>query len=280
MSRTPTPAPTPEQLRAGWDRIAEGFDEHVTPGNIALCEGVLDRIGLGSGSRFLDVASGSGALAIAASRRGARVTAVDLSPAMIERLDERARGEGFTDIDARVMDGRDLAFDDDSFDVTGSQHGVSTFPDFDTGLRELVRVTRPGGQVILIAFGPLEEAEFIAYFLASARAAAPNSTAVPSEPPLPFQVADPDFLAARMRDAGLHDVRVDAMVWSMDFRSASHLWTVVTNSNPIAARIAAALPAERVLAAQEVLDGMLRERSGGRPGATLHTGINVGLGSA
>ena len=70
---------------------------------------------------------------IPAARLGARVLATDLSPAMLERLERRARDEGLS-IETRVMDGHALELDDDSFDIAGSQFGVMLFPDMPKGI--------------------------------------------------------------------------------------------------------------------------------------------------
>lgn len=280
MTTTRT-SPTPEQIRASWDRIAAGFDTFITPMNISFGEDALRRVDLTPGMRLLDVGAGSGALAIPAARRGADVVATDISPAMIERLTARARDEGLTNIDAHVMDGHALELDDDSFDVATSQHGVSLFPDIDRGLRELVRVTRPGGRVLIVAFGPLPKAEFITFFLGALSAAVPGFTGPPTEPPpLPFQVADPDLLHQKLVQAGLVEVRVTPAVWDIPVPSADHLWDAVTHSNPIGAQLVADLTEGQVTAARRVLDGMLRERSGGTPDAVLHTEVNVGIGTS
>jgi ubiquinone/menaquinone biosynthesis C-methylase UbiE len=134
-----------DQTRGAWEKIAAGFDEFATPLTIHLSEEALRKVGLRSGMRFLDVAAGSGALSIPAARLGAQVLATDLAPTMIELLNERAREEGLSNLEGRVMDGQALDLEDDTFDISGSQNGVSLFPDLKRGLRELVRVTKPGG---------------------------------------------------------------------------------------------------------------------------------------
>lgn len=280
-THTPQTAPTPEQIRDGWDHVAPGFDEHLTPPNIDFGGDVLRGHGVAAGMRFLDVAAGSGALAIPAARLGAQVVATDVSPVMIERLTARARDEGLANVDARVMDGHALELDDDSIDLAASQHGVSLFGDINRGLRELVRVTRPGGRVLVVAFGPPQKAEFLTFFLGALRAAVPGFAGPPLDPPpLPFQVADPDLLHRKLTGVGLTDVRVEEAVWDLPVRSAGHLWDVVASSNPLGAQLVADLAEQQTADAQRVLDGMLRERSGGSPDAVLHIAINIGIGTA
>ncbi len=283
MTTPPTTqtAPTPEQIRAGWDRIAPGFDEHLTPPNSALGDRLLRRHGVAAGMRVLDVAAGSGALAIPAGRLGAQVVATDISPVMIDRLAARARREGLTNVEGRVMDGHALDFDDDTFDLAVSQHGVSLFPDMARGVREMTRVTRPGGRVLIVAFGPLPRAEFLTFFVGAVRTVVSGFTGLPTDPPpLPFQVADPGRLRDKLTGAGLTDVRVASDVWDLPVRSGAHLWDVVTSSNPLGAATVADLSAEQTAETRRVLDGMLRERSGGAPEAVLHIAINIGVGTA
>ena len=269
-----------KQIRDAWDAAATGFDEFVTPQTLGLGEEVVGRLGLGPGMRLLDVGTGSGALAIPAARLGARVVAVDIAPVMIERLHARADREGLPDLEGRVMDGHALDLEDDTFDVSASQNGVSLFPDLAGGLAELVRVTKPGGRVLIVVFGPLKKVEFFGFFMGALQAAVPGFTPPPTDPPpLQFQVADPDLLRRRLTEAGLTGVTVEAITWDMRFESATQFWDWIISSNPIAVQLTADLTAEQTADVRQVLDGMFRERSGGMPGVVLHTGVNVGVGT-
>lgn len=274
-----TDAATTHEIRDGWERLAARFDEHTTPLTMAFAAQLLDRLDIGPGVRLLDVACGSGALSIPAARRGAQVTGVDLAPAMIERLAARARAEGLDTVEARVMDGTALGFADATFDVAVSLNGVSLFPDVGGGLAEMARVLQPGGWALVAAFGPPDTVEFLGYFLAALQAAVPGFTPPPTDPPPPpFQLADPQTFRQRLTAAGLGDVRVEPVTWEMPFASAAHFWDVVTNSNPLGAALVADLTDQQRADARQVADGMLRERSQGRPEATLIAEMNVGLG--
>jgi pimeloyl-ACP methyl ester carboxylesterase/ubiquinone/menaquinone biosynthesis C-methylase UbiE len=271
--------PAAQEHKAAWDRIAADFDRATTPFALRLGEEVIERAGVRHGERFLDVAAGSGALSIPAARRGARVLATDVSPRMIELLLTRARAEGLAGVEARPMDGHALRLEDGTFDVVASQNGVTVFPDMARGLEEMVRVTRPGGRVVVVGFGPMREAEFLACFMAAMRAVVPGFAGLPTDPPpLPFQAADPATLRRRLEDAGLSDIRVEPVTWEMAFESGRHLWDTVTASNPIATRLVADLSEAGREEVIYILDGLLRERSGGA-GGVLCNSVNIGIGT-
>jgi ubiquinone/menaquinone biosynthesis C-methylase UbiE len=269
-----------EQTRTAWDGIAARYDETNTPTQMWLGNEGLVRAGLGPGMRFLDVAAGSGALAIPAARLGARVTAVDLSPAMLDRLAARARAESLP-IETRVMDGHALDFEDGTFDVAGSQFGVMLFPDMPRGVRELARVTRPGGRVLMIAYGNPAEIDFFAFFVQAIRTVVPDFTGPPIDPPpLPFQLQDPEVLRAALTRAGLQEARVATITERTVFSSGDELWLWITGSNPIVGHLLAelALTGEQTDRVRRALDRLVRARAGGDGAATLANPINIGVG--
>lgn len=276
MSATPH---APTAIRDAWDGIADGFDRHMTPRTMAIGEQVVHLLPVGPGVRVVDVAAGSGGLSIPAARAGAEVVAVDISPTMAERLRARATTEGLTRLDARVGDGTALDLEDDSFDVAMSLNGVSLFPDLSGGLRELHRVTRPGGEVAVVLFGPLPEVEPIAFFLGALRAVAPDRLPPPTQPLPPFRLAEPGALAEALRGLGLRDVSVTDVVWESQFASGDELYGAMLASNPIAGALSASLTSEQISEVHQVLDGMLRERSADTHPATLRARVLVGRGT-
>lgn len=269
-----------ERTREAWDSIAAGYDEFVTPTEVPLANEALSRAGLRSGMRFLDVAAGAGGLSLPAARLGARVLATDISPTMVERLVARAREEGLDDVEARVMDGHDLELEDDTFDISGSQFGVMLFPDLPRALREMVRVTKPGGRVLMIVYGSPTQIDFLGFFMGALQMVVPGFPGLPSDPPpLEFQVADPEQLRRRLAEADLHDIRVEPGTERLEFESGQQIWDWVTSSNPIAQMLIADLTEEQRAEVRQALDDMLRERSG-RSGPAVLTGpVHIGIGT-
>jgi ubiquinone/menaquinone biosynthesis C-methylase UbiE len=269
-----------EQACKAWNDIAAGYDEFVTHTEVWLAGEALRRARLSPGERFLDVAAGCGGLSLPAARLGAKVLATDWSSAMIQRLEARARKEGLSDVEGRVMDCHALDLVDDTFDLVGSQFGVMLVPDQLRALREMVRVARPGGRVLLIAYGPPAEIEFLHFFSAAVQAVHPAFAGVPmSPPPLEFQVADPEVLRGRLADAGLEDITVETVTEKLQFRSGQEMWDWVLNGNPIAGMLVADLGQEQRADVRTVLNGMLRERSGGSGAAALTNPVHIGIGT-
>jgi SAM-dependent methyltransferase len=105
------------------------------------------------GEKWLDVATGTGAVATLAARAGAEVTGVDFAPALIDTAKRLAAQDGLQ-IDYDVGDAEELPYGDADFDVASSSFGVMFAPDHSAAARELARVVRPGGRLGLTAWDP------------------------------------------------------------------------------------------------------------------------------
>ena len=104
-----------------------------------------------AGEKWLDVATGTGAVARMAARGGADVTGLDLAPDLIETARRQTEAEGIS-IQFDVGDAEALPYENGSFDVVVSTFGIMFAPDHAAVARELARVTRPGGRLGLASW--------------------------------------------------------------------------------------------------------------------------------
>lgn len=114
---------------------------------------LVDRLEPRPGERWLDLATGTGAVAFLAARRGAEATGVDFASASIETATRSAADKGL-DVTFEVGDVERLRFDDASFDVLSSSMGLIFAPDHPAVARELARVAAPGGRLGFTAWKP------------------------------------------------------------------------------------------------------------------------------
>jgi SAM-dependent methyltransferase len=141
---------------------------------------LVEAAGISSGDTVLDVAAGSGNVAIPAARTGARVVASDLTPALLEAGRRRADVAG-VQLDWEEGDAEALPYQDGQFDTVLSCVGVMFAPHHQAAADELVRVCRPGGTIALVAWTP---SGFIGQMFATMKPYAPPPPPGVQPPPL------------------------------------------------------------------------------------------------
>ncbi|MGU3402170.1 class I SAM-dependent methyltransferase [Methylobacterium brachiatum] len=193
-----------------WNKAAEHYERTAHPFTSRFAEAALARVPLTSGSRVLDVAAGTGALALAAARTGARILATDFSPGMVDRI----AAAGLPNVEAKVMDGQALDLPDAGFDAVFSIFGVILFPDWRRGLAEMARVTRPGGHGVVATW----QEQGAATFLLLGRI---RRTLFPDREPTAMPegvkiLGDPDVFAREMVAAGYSDPRIEQVVFDYE----------------------------------------------------------------
>jgi ubiquinone/menaquinone biosynthesis C-methylase UbiE len=148
MSETTTTQPTTANPnKALWEkgdftRLAETMRESGTA--------LVDKLGITPGMDVLDLGCGDGTTAIPEARLGAKVLGVDIAKNLVEAGNKRIQEEGLTNITIREGDATNLeGISDESFDLVVSIFGAMFAPKpFDVA-KELVRVTRPGGRIVM-----------------------------------------------------------------------------------------------------------------------------------
>ena len=217
MSGSPAAGTLPEtQVRAMFDRIAGVYDRMnslMTAGmHHRWRERAADLAAIGAGDRALDVATGTGDLAIELAGRvapGGRVVGSDFSEGMLEL----ARKKGVEGVAWEWGNALELPYESDSFDAATVGFGARNFSDLQQGLREMVRVVRPGGRVVVLEITTPQKPPLSFFFRAWFDTVVPAIGRVAGDADaytyLPSSVRrfpGPRELAGALVDAGLRDV--------------------------------------------------------------------------
>jgi demethylmenaquinone methyltransferase/2-methoxy-6-polyprenyl-1,4-benzoquinol methylase len=221
-----TGPPEAERVQAMFDRIAGVYDVMnavMTAGLHARWRSrAADLAGLHEGGRALDVACGTGDLALELARRvgpGGHVVACDFAGAMLARAREkaahaRARDPQLAPLRFERADALALPYADSSFDAATVGFGVRNFADVPRGLAELVRVVRPGGRVVVLEITRPTRAPLKWFFGVWFERAVPllgraagSADAYAYLPSSVRRFLSPRALAAQMHAVGLLEVR-------------------------------------------------------------------------
>jgi demethylmenaquinone methyltransferase / 2-methoxy-6-polyprenyl-1,4-benzoquinol methylase len=201
------------QVQAMFDRIARVYDRMNGLMTVGMHhrwrERAVDLARVGPGSRALDVATGTGDLAMALRARGADVVAMDFSERMLEIARAKAPGIRFEAGNALA-----LPYADGEFDAVTVGFGARNFSDLGLGLREMARVARPGGRVVVLEITTPQKPPLSWFFRLWFDRVVPrlgrlagDSDAYSYLPSSVRRFPDPEALAGELAAAGLTDVR-------------------------------------------------------------------------
>ena len=204
----------PADVAAMFDDVAKRYD--LTNDILSLGQdrrwrtAVVDAVGPRPGERVLDLAAGTGTSSQPFADRGARVVPCDFSLGML-RVGKHARPH----LPFSAGDGTRLPFADDTFDAVTISFGLRNIVDPDAGLREMLRVTRPGGRLVVCEFSHPTWAPFRTLYVEYLMKALPSiARAVSSSPDAYVYLAEsirawPDqpALGSRIAEAGWSHVR-------------------------------------------------------------------------
>jgi demethylmenaquinone methyltransferase/2-methoxy-6-polyprenyl-1,4-benzoquinol methylase len=207
-----------------FDRIAPTYDALnrllSARSDVRWRRRAVERLRLTGRERVLDACTGTGDVALALVEAGAaRVDATDFSPEMVRRGREKAAAHGDR-VAFQVADTTRLPFPDATFDGATVAFGVRNLEDLDGGLRELARVLRPGGRLVVLEFSvprnPVVRTLYLTYFmvvlpLIGNLASGGADTAYTYLPRSVLAFPDPGALAERMRRAGFASVEVEPL---------------------------------------------------------------------
>ena len=151
--------PTPDQFKQGvkqtFDLVAGGYDTPAMRYFPFSADSLADRLKARRGEKVLDVATGTGQVAMAIAQSTGpqgRVQAIDISDKMLDKAMLNIQKAGLTNIDLHTMDAERLDFKSQYFDAASCAFGLFFLPDMQKGVNEIFRVLKPGGRFIFTSF--------------------------------------------------------------------------------------------------------------------------------
>jgi ubiquinone/menaquinone biosynthesis C-methylase UbiE len=174
----------------------------------AVTEALVEYARPAAGMQVLDVASGTGEPAISLAERigpGGHVSAVDLSPDLLEIAARRARQRALENVSFHQGDAHKLPFPENTFNLATCRFGVMFFADVNQALRELYRVVKPGARACFAAWGPFEQPYWQSTMGVVVKHVGAPAIAPGSEDP--FRFAMPGSLSAALQKAGFGSVK-------------------------------------------------------------------------
>lgn len=182
---TPDLSKRPGEVAGMFSRVAAGYDRTnavLSVGNDALWRiATVRAVAPKPGQRILDLAAGTGTSSVALARSGASVTAADFSEGMLAEGRRRHPGIEFVQADAEQ-----LPFADDEFDAVTISFGLRNVEHPQAALREMYRVMRPGGRLVICEFSRPPVAIIRAGYAAYMRYLLPAVTRVASSDPAAY----------------------------------------------------------------------------------------------
>jgi SAM-dependent methyltransferase len=210
-----------------WEKHRAATDRMFAPVATALVEAA----GVARGQAVLDVATGTGEPALTVARLvGAEgsVVGVDLVPPMIESARREAERRGLSNASFQTASAEELPFEDSSFDAVVSRFGIMFFPSPLAGLREMLRVLRPGGRLAMAVWSHARNNPFHFVLADIVERYAESAPQAPDAPDA-FRFAAPGKLLHIVREAGVADASERPLEFSIEAPlDLEGFWTVRT----------------------------------------------------
>ena len=208
-----------------WSAKAHDWAYLFEPMSAPLWVAMLDSAGVQKGTRFADLGCGGGGASLLAFRRGAQVSGLDASDALIAIARDRIASGDF-----RVGDLESLPFQDNSFDVTMCSLALMFVHDIPKALSEMKRVTVAGGRIAVGVWGAPKDCEYrhILSAIASTLPASPSGSG-------PFSLSQGTRLENLMQDADLRLLTSGAVAAPFQFANPHIMLRMVGSVGPMQA---------------------------------------------
>lgn len=193
--------------------------------SVIVSEKLCAYVGIPAQVRVVDIGCGTGHAAIAAARRRAVVTGIDINERSLARARLRAEAEGLDSIEFLMVDAASMPFPDASFDYALSTFGLVFIPDKERAARELARVVKPGGVIALTSYirqsVPAQIYDLVNSLFTN-----------PTMPRVPYYAWSKGALAGDLLGPYFHNVRLRLDSFDACYRSSTAMFEHISTWNP------------------------------------------------
>lgn len=200
---------------AAWNQESKDYERVFGPVTPQTTGTILDSARVTAGCNVLDVCTGHGVVALAASRRGAIVSAVDFAEAMLSAARRNVPGA-----DCRLADAQALPYADNTFDAVVCGYGIPHVPRPDRVLAEMRRVLRPGGRVAISVWAQPSPTNGAGVLMSAVKAHGRLDLSLPHGPD-PFQFGSVEVMEAALAEADFDDVDAISVAQTLFLESAT-----------------------------------------------------------
>lgn len=213
-----------------FDTIAAGYDHTALRFFSFAADRVVKTLDPRPGQKILDIATGTGAIAIAcaqAVKPDGRVIAIDLSSAMLDMALQNAQRMGLDNVDQFQMDADTLEFRKNNFDHSICSFGLFFLPEMQKALAEWMRVTKPGGKVVFTSFAEASFNPMVKLFIEQLESLGLDMN---DRPFATQRLSNPEVCKELMLDVGFESVGVEVEQVGYHLQCIDDWWAVVWNS--------------------------------------------------
>lgn len=230
MSAGPDAAQQKQAVQQVFDKVAAGYDNPATRFFPFCADRLVNFVKPGPGARVLDVATGTGAVAVplaqAVGPQG-RVHAIDISPGMLDRAAANIATMALENVDLHAMDAERLDFRSDYFHTVVCSYGLFFIPDMQAALGDWVRVLRPGGKLAFTCFEQSAFQPMLDNFVENLRV---FGVQLPDGPFGSRRISSLDHCCELLETAGLEAIETELVQVGYHLKDETEWWDVVHNT--------------------------------------------------
>ena len=216
-----------KKVMASFDMASEGYDCPSLRFFVESASWLIKNMQLKGNENLLDIATGTGNVAIAAARelKNGKVTGIDLSEKMLQKAVSKANESNLQNVTFKCCDIEDMGFDDNTFDAACCAFGLFFLPNMENGLRCISKVLKPDGKLAITSFTPSLMKPLRGMLLDGIKKYGVEP------PPLSWMRLDaPDKITVLLSRAGFRDINIKSKQMGYNLKNSQEWREVLWNS--------------------------------------------------